>query len=65
VTTSVTKTVLATTGGVAAAVSVGPLLRRAARRGQAQFTAHLIWLTGFGATILSDATKTSRSAGDD
>ena len=31
----------------------------------AQLAAHLTRLTGFGATILSDTTKTSRSPGDD
>ena len=30
-----------------------------------QITAHLTRLTGFGATILSDTTKTSRGPGDD
>ncbi len=31
----------------------------------AQIAAHLTQLTGFGATILADTTKTSRSPGDD
>ena len=58
-TTSATKTVLAGTGGVAAALAYATTLAKVT---PAQIAAHLTRLTGFGATILPDTTKTPGSS---
>ena len=66
-TTSVTKTALAATGGVVAAVtlndSLGVVRYDPQQVSPAQIAAHLTRLTGFGATVLPDSSKARGSPG--